>query len=165
MSTDGEMIDREGIAKMLGISSDVLRKRAEILDGYPSTKQRRPARWERREVERFFNLTPRQSAPSDALAQPHKAPVPVESAPLAQQTTALYRHFDEEGVLLYVGISVSPISRLEAHLGRSSWVGRICKVTIERHRTRSDAEIAERTAIETERPMHNIRHAVRAGSP
>jgi hypothetical protein len=35
-----------------------------------------------------------------------------------QTATDLYRHFDAEGCLLYVGISLNAIARLAVHTGR-----------------------------------------------
>jgi hypothetical protein len=70
--------------------------------------------------------------------------------------TDLYRHFDSEGCLLYVGISLSAIARLAAHRVRSSWFNRIARVEIKRFPSREDAEAAELEAIRTEKPLHNI---------
>jgi hypothetical protein len=73
--------------------------------------------------------------------------------------TALYRHFDDVGVLLYVGISLSPINRLAAHMDSSSWANRIARVDVEWHDTRELAIEAERVAIANESPKHNVQHA------
>lgn len=72
--------------------------------------------------------------------------------------TTLYRHFDAGGRLLYVGISKSAIERLHAHESGSRWVNSIARVSVERYATRQGAAQAERRAIETERPKHNIVH-------
>lgn len=74
--------------------------------------------------------------------------------------TALYRHFDAAGVLLYVGISLDVIARLSAHANSSHWAGAIARVDITRYPSRKAARLAERHAIRTERPLHNI-----AGAP
>lgn len=68
--------------------------------------------------------------------------------------TALYRHFDAEGRLLYVGISLSAIQRLSQHLA-SAWAKDIRNVTVEILPTREDALAAEATAIREEQPLHN----------
>jgi predicted GIY-YIG superfamily endonuclease len=69
--------------------------------------------------------------------------------------TALYRHFDAEGQLLYVGISLSAVQRLAQHKTASEWFRRIARVEIEWHPCRRDAEQAERRAIATENPICN----------
>jgi hypothetical protein len=71
--------------------------------------------------------------------------------------TQLYRHFDESGILLYVGISLSTLTRLGQHEDNAHWFYRIKTVTIEYFKTRQAAEAAEDRAILAERPLHNIR--------
>lgn len=70
----------------------------------------------------------------------------------------LYRHFDEQGNLLYIGISLSTISRLAQHKNGSAWYEDIRRVEIERHPNRRAALRAERKAIIAEKPIHNIAH-------
>lgn len=72
--------------------------------------------------------------------------------------TNLYRHFNGEGQLLYVGISLSAIQRLAQHKEHSDWFESIANVTIEQFDTREEALKAERAAIFHERPLHNIQH-------
>jgi len=71
------------------------------------------------------------------------------------QQTALYRHFDKSGSLLYVGISLDAVQRLSQHSANQPWAGDIASVTIEKFVTRQDAITAERVAIQTECPKHN----------
>lgn len=68
--------------------------------------------------------------------------------------TALYRHFDADGRLLYAGISASPIKRLAEHQS-SAWFGDIRRVDIVMYPDRAAAEVAERAAIRDEYPVHN----------
>jgi hypothetical protein len=75
---------------------------------------------------------------------------------VVDRPTDLYRHFDENGNLLYVGISLSAVARLVQHRGRSGWFPRIARVEIERHSSRHEALEAERNAITQERPMFNV---------
>lgn len=75
--------------------------------------------------------------------------------------TALYRHWNADGILLYVGISLKPFERLAAHAYGSHWADDIASVTMEYFDSREDADAAERRAIREERPAHNIVHAVR----
>lgn len=71
--------------------------------------------------------------------------------------TALYRHYDADGVLLYVGISRSVTARLAQHAD-SPWDHLIARVEVERFATREEAEEAEREAIKNERPIYNRTH-------
>lgn len=72
--------------------------------------------------------------------------------------TALYRHYDEAGVLLYVGISLSAVNRLGQHK-RNAWFWSIRRVDVEYFSTRRAARQAEQTAIQTEKPLFNMTHA------
>lgn len=74
--------------------------------------------------------------------------------------TALYRHWNADGELLYVGISLKPFQRLDQHKNNSHWYGDIANVSVEYFDTRSLAEDAERVAINKEKPLHNITHAL-----
>lgn len=70
--------------------------------------------------------------------------------------TALYRHFDAAGRLLYVGISLNALQRLGQHSYGAAWFDHIATVTIEQHPTRGDALTAEAIAIAKESPLWNI---------
>lgn len=96
--------------------------------------------------------------------EPEPLPAPIEPPKFAARAKGfhLYRHFDEEGALLYVGISLSALNRLVAHIDDSAWYWSIAKVTIEVLPTREAAEEAERQAIRTERPLFNHMHGDRA---
>lgn len=69
--------------------------------------------------------------------------------------TSLYRHFGKNDELLYVGISLSAVARLEAHRTSSDWFGDITKITIAQFATREEALDAEAVAINVEEPRHN----------
>lgn len=73
--------------------------------------------------------------------------------------TALYRHFDAAGNLLYVGISLNAVARLAQHRREAHWFDSIARIDVEWHPSRCAAETAERAAILAERPAHNIAHA------
>ena len=68
----------------------------------------------------------------------------------------LYRHFDADGNLLYIGISMSAFSRFAQHKRTSSWSEDIVTMTIERFESREQLEAAERAAIFRENPLHNL---------
>lgn len=70
----------------------------------------------------------------------------------------LYRHFNKDGILLYIGISLSAIQRLAQHEATSPWFEQISDVKIESYPDRESALDAERRAIENETPLYNIRH-------
>ena len=71
-------------------------------------------------------------------------------------TTQLYRHYDCDGRLLYVGISLSAVARLSQHKDSSHWYYQIARIEIETHQTRGEAMAAEALAIAVERPAHNV---------
>jgi predicted GIY-YIG superfamily endonuclease len=69
---------------------------------------------------------------------------------------SVYRHYDKEGALLYVGVSLSAIQRLGQHRSKSEWFCAITTVTIQRFASRQAALKAEKKAIRTENPLHNF---------
>jgi hypothetical protein len=81
----------------------------------------------------------------------------IESTP-----TALYRHFDKDGKLLYVGISLSPTYRLSQHRDASRWFPRIASIKIEWLPSRDAALDAECDAIKAEDPEFNVVHKLTA---
>lgn len=72
--------------------------------------------------------------------------------------TELYRHFDSNGCLLYVGISLSTLKRTYEHK-KSPWWLQVASISIERFSSRKEALAAEREAIRLEKPRHNKAHA------
>lgn len=90
-----------------------------------------------------------------ASAEAGNDPGPQNAKP---QRTALYRHFDSAGRLLYVGISLSAINRLWQHERHSNWFAAVAMVRIEWLESRELALQAERLAVIKERPAHNIQH-------
>jgi predicted GIY-YIG superfamily endonuclease len=82
--------------------------------------------------------------------------------------TSLYRHFAADGVLLYVGVSLSWPARTKAHAKGSRWFEQVSRVEIERFYNRDDALAAEREVIKRERPKFNVIHncpSMAAASP
>lgn len=75
----------------------------------------------------------------------------------------LYRMYDAEGTLLYIGISKSAIKRLTQHMVEQPWVQQIAKVDIEQLECdRTTAMQIEREAIIDEKPKYNVVHNGRA---
>lgn len=72
--------------------------------------------------------------------------------------TALYRHRDAAGRLLYVGISATPDLRAEQHRARSDWWRFVADTQTEWFASGEEAAQAERETIETERPIFNQTH-------
>jgi Initiator Replication protein len=70
----------------------------------------------------------------------------------------LYRHFDSAGHLLYVGISLSAVSRLAQHQQTAAWFRDIANVTVEQYPSREMVLNAEREAIIAEHPRFNRKH-------
>lgn len=74
------------------------------------------------------------------------------------EKTALYRLFNADDRLLYVGISNDPKVRWKQHLGDKSWAPDVVMRVIEWYESRSAALLAEIKAIKNERPEHNVVH-------
>lgn len=69
----------------------------------------------------------------------------------------LYRHFDKDGALLYVGVSINAVARLGQHKQGSQWFGEISHIEIEKWPTMRAALREELAAIAIECPVHNVR--------
>jgi len=67
----------------------------------------------------------------------------------------LYRHYDKDDCLLYVGINFSAIERFSQHRG-ATWFKEITTLEIEEFPDRESAEFAETVAIKSEKPKFNI---------
>lgn len=67
----------------------------------------------------------------------------------------LYRHWDVDGNLLYVGISVDAIKRLQQHYDTADWYDEVASITIQKFDDRGDLERAEQLAIDQEAPIWN----------
>ena len=78
-------------------------------------------------------------------------------------TTALYRFFDADGNLLYVGISDNLTARFKWHRDAQSWWGSVARKTITWYGTRNKAFAAEDYAIKTEFPLYNLQGLPKAG--
>lgn len=72
------------------------------------------------------------------------------------QKTTLYRYFDSNGELLYVGITGDNTKRQSQHRRNSFWFGEIAQATFEHFDLRDNALEAETLAIKNEKPKYNI---------
>jgi predicted GIY-YIG superfamily endonuclease len=77
----------------------------------------------------------------------------------APRPTSLYRWYDENDALLYVGVSTNVARRAGQHEDKEWW-HRVARSTVEQFDSRGAALDAEATAIQVERPLYNIQHRV-----
>lgn len=76
---------------------------------------------------------------------------------------AVYRHFDENDRLLYIGRSRDPLRRLDQHRFRAKWYRKVKKVTLDWFPTFKAAAKAEADAIRAETPEFNrMLYAIKA---
>lgn len=73
----------------------------------------------------------------------------------------LYRFFAADGELLYVGITMNPAARWPKHSHQKPWWTEVESITLETFPSREEVLDAEREAIKTEHPRHNVVHAER----
>lgn len=71
-------------------------------------------------------------------------------------THTLYRFYDTDGHLLYVGRTTNPGRRWREHEKRAPWFQAVSWVTREVYPTAEAVDVAEREAIANEHPIHNI---------
>jgi hypothetical protein len=70
-------------------------------------------------------------------------------------TVTLYRFYDQNDVLLYVGISDNWARRAEAHARAKGWWPQVASMKLEEFPNRKDAFAAEARAIFAEKPRYN----------
>lgn len=75
--------------------------------------------------------------------------------PLAERETAVYRLFDINKALLYVGISCNPDARLNQHRIHQRWWPQVATWTVEWLPDRLAALKCEAVAIRVEGPLYN----------
>lgn len=71
------------------------------------------------------------------------------------ERTALYRLYDAENRLLYVGIAGDPVARVRQHRLDQVWGSEIARDEVKWLDTRALADAAESFAIRTENPLYN----------
>lgn len=77
--------------------------------------------------------------------------------PHADAPHFVYRAYDSDGALLYVGVTYNPPLRFHMHAKSSSWWADMAKVRLIVFPNRAYALEKEREAIWWERPVHNKR--------
>lgn len=70
----------------------------------------------------------------------------------------LYRAFDEENILLYVGVTGNLAQRQSTHRNNSPWCDETIRWEVENYPTRLAALGAETKAIQMEKPIYNVAH-------
>ena len=75
------------------------------------------------------------------------------------ERTALYRMFDREGTLLYVGITNNFGRRWARHAATQPWYPDVQRQTVDWYPSREDAEREEVDAIKAEVPKYNTMHS------
>ena len=76
----------------------------------------------------------------------------------AAAPTSVYRYYDANGVLLYVGITSRGISRNSEHNTSKAWWPYVVRQDVDHYETRSKALAAERAAIRRFRTSYNVQH-------
>jgi excinuclease UvrABC nuclease subunit len=78
---------------------------------------------------------------------------------------ALYRHYDAEGRLLYVGVTDCLSARDRQHAATAAWHHKVAKTETQWCLSRAHALALECVAVVHEAPLHNIAHARKAQTP
>lgn len=73
----------------------------------------------------------------------------------SNEPTALYRLYDANGNLLYLGISWNPDARMQLHARDKHWLHLVARRTVEWHPDRASALAAEAAATAVEKPLHD----------
>jgi predicted GIY-YIG superfamily endonuclease len=73
--------------------------------------------------------------------------------------------YDDGGQLLYVGITSSPDHRFTQHASDKVWWPEVRGITLEWYDDRESVEKAEKRAIRTENPRHNVVHRDKKRAP
>ena len=69
----------------------------------------------------------------------------------------IYRMYDAEGALLYIGKTGDPRHRNRLHFWRQPWIEEVASITAEeQYMSEGEAYAAEKAAIRSERPRYNI---------
>jgi hypothetical protein len=74
----------------------------------------------------------------------------------------VYRHFNRAGRVIYIGCTVAPRTRLEAHQAKAWWWPQVAKTTHVVFPNREYGFYMEAKAIAEENPRWNIRHRDRS---
>jgi predicted GIY-YIG superfamily endonuclease len=70
----------------------------------------------------------------------------------------LYRFYDSENSLLYIGISINAYARAKTHQNTKEWWPEVAFIKLECFDSREFVQEAEKLAIQIEKPKYNIQH-------
>lgn len=88
-----------------------------------------------------------------------------ENTPLLHRPTALYRFYDADGRLLYVGITFALKQRWRMHRQEKEWWPLVAANQVEWLPDRWQAMTAETAAIKAEKPLFNIQDSLLPVAP
>lgn len=71
---------------------------------------------------------------------------------------ALYRFYNSDDELLYIGITLNPSERFKQHKGEKPWWTEVARIEIQTYESRQAVTDAEQAAIRSERPKYNVVH-------
>lgn len=77
---------------------------------------------------------------------------------LADRQHVVYRIYDANRQLLYVGLTANAEARFKSHRLMQDWWPDVRTIEVEHFEGRAAAEEAERATIRAERPLHNRSH-------
>jgi excinuclease UvrABC nuclease subunit len=97
-----------------------------------------------------------QQNPSVPAQQVIAPPRPAHATDRYDGPTILYRMFDADDRLLYVGITCNKQQRWDGHRQNSRWWPLVARKELATYPDRSTALTAERTAILSEQPIYNV---------
>jgi predicted GIY-YIG superfamily endonuclease len=132
------------------------------------------------EVDEFAKLIPNAQRTSNAWwglpTQPHTTPVVQRPALQAAQIrnphvrylngrTSVYELLDDDGDLLYCGISTNPFRRWTQHLRTKSWAENVCTIAIEWCDSREIALTLEHDTIKKHGPPFNLNRGEYVSEP
>lgn len=140
----------------LGVSERPMTDADKRLDYISSLRTATTATKRERVAAIAYQLGVSTQAAADLVRQAEKHAHEAEEPSTGE--TALYRHYDAAGTLLYVGITRDPSMRSEQHQRSSRWFRFVDRTEVEWHRSRRAADDAERDAIATESPVFNETH-------
>ena len=96
------------------------------------------------------------SRSSNPHTRPAKAAPVHDRAGDVSRNQTLYRLFNADDELLYIGITQRQMVRFHQHSRDKGWWSEVARIRIEHYPTREDVERAERDAIRSEKPRYNI---------
>jgi hypothetical protein len=95
-----------------------------------------------------------------SVAMDRTGPKPLPRLPVRPSRCAVYLHYDADGILLYVGMSVAPSLRTGQHAEGSSWVDFAVRGEIAWFDSEDEAAAREVELIRSLQPLFNVAHAV-----